>query len=295
MNSLLREIRKKINNRKRNKTTQDRERGVSFDELFDKMEKVIVQKQLFLDCGYRITDLAREVGTNRTYITRILKERGLNYVTYLNSFRIQYAMLLMSDPENRKGAPGRHCRKERFCKRQGHEPLPRQAHRRHRCRISQAGARQMQKKLKFNLGRLDHILRIENLVKLSLGEELLVKDELVNAAACYKRFLSHLGASSIADVRLECRYDADAMLSKLLAVLLVGGDTVDALDAESVESVGHPGHRLYEGFYEYWLHNVELELCCLGSHCDAGVVADDLEANLVGNLRNDRVDLARHD
>jgi len=102
MNSLLREIRKKINNRKRNKTTQDRERGVSFDELFDKMEKVIVQKQLFLDCGYRITDLAREVGTNRTYITRILKERGLNYVTYLNSFRIQYAMLLMSDPENRK-------------------------------------------------------------------------------------------------------------------------------------------------------------------------------------------------
>lgn len=99
---MLLAIRNRLNRIKRNRSTQERERGVSFDELFERMEKVIIQKQLFLDCGYRITDLAREVGTNRTYITRILKERGLNYVTYLNSFRIQYAMLLMSDPQNRR-------------------------------------------------------------------------------------------------------------------------------------------------------------------------------------------------
>ena len=43
------------------------------------------------------------------------------------------------------------------------------------------------------------------------------------------------------------------------------------------------------------LGHVELELAGLGRHRDRHVVADDLEADLVDDFGDDRIDLARHD
>jgi hypothetical protein len=42
------------------------------------------------------------------------------------------------------------------------------------------------------------------------------------------------------------------------------------------------------------LGHVELELACLGRDRDSRVVADQLEANLVDDLGDNRIDLARH-
>ncbi|MDD2595233.1 MAG: helix-turn-helix domain-containing protein [Bacteroidales bacterium] len=71
-------------------------RGVSHEVLFKRMEMVMTQKQLFLNNSLTINKFAREVGTNRTYITRILSSKGFNFKTYINSFRIQYAIELLS-------------------------------------------------------------------------------------------------------------------------------------------------------------------------------------------------------
>ena len=67
-------------------------------------------------------------------------------------------------------------------------------------------------------------------------------------------------------------------------MLLVGGDAVDALDAEGVEGVLHPGLRFDDRLDEDRFHHVQLELSGFGSHGDAGIVADHLEADLVGDL-----------
>ena len=71
---------------------------MSDDELYALLEGVMVEKRLFLCKDFTREDLAREVVTNRTYISRVLKKRGLNFARFVNSFRVQYAIeLLLSD------------------------------------------------------------------------------------------------------------------------------------------------------------------------------------------------------
>ena len=49
-----------------------------------------------------LKNLAMEVGSNRTYISKALRYKGLNYHRYMNSFRILYALGLMARNERRK-------------------------------------------------------------------------------------------------------------------------------------------------------------------------------------------------
>ena len=63
------------------------------------------QRQLFLRKGLSRDDLAREVMTNRTYITRALKARGLNFSRFVGAYRAQYAIGLLFDPRYRDARP----------------------------------------------------------------------------------------------------------------------------------------------------------------------------------------------
>ena len=61
------------------------------------MDSLMREKKLFLQRHLTREDMAREVLTNRTYITRALKGRGLNFSQFVNAYRAQYAIDLMLD------------------------------------------------------------------------------------------------------------------------------------------------------------------------------------------------------
>lgn len=72
-----------------------RKRRVSDDEILARMDALMRKKHLFLRKHLSRDDMAREVLTNRTYITRALKGRGLNFSQFVNAYRAQYAIELM--------------------------------------------------------------------------------------------------------------------------------------------------------------------------------------------------------
>ena len=69
------------------------------------MLQLMQEKKLFLRKDLTRDEMAREVMTNRTYITRALKGRGLNFSQFVNSFRTQYAIELMLDGAHRDTPP----------------------------------------------------------------------------------------------------------------------------------------------------------------------------------------------
>ncbi|SEA28318.1 Helix-turn-helix domain-containing protein [Porphyromonadaceae bacterium KH3R12] len=58
------------------------------------------EEKLFTNPELRITDIALMLGTNRTYISRIVNEEmKTNFCDWINSYRIDYAVNIMNDPE----------------------------------------------------------------------------------------------------------------------------------------------------------------------------------------------------
>ncbi len=70
------------------------------------MIRAMEEKQLFLRKRLSRADVAREVMTNRTYLTRALKGRGLNFSQFVNAYRAQYAINLLFDARYRDARPG---------------------------------------------------------------------------------------------------------------------------------------------------------------------------------------------
>jgi len=65
------------------------------------MDYLMREKKLFLRKRLSRDEMAREVFTNRTYITRALKGRGLNFSQFVNAYRAQYAIELLSSEKHR--------------------------------------------------------------------------------------------------------------------------------------------------------------------------------------------------
>jgi AraC-like DNA-binding protein len=61
-------------------------------------DNIMECRKLFLDPGMDLNKLAREAGTNRTYISKYLSiEKGCSFRDYLNSFRAEYASDIISE------------------------------------------------------------------------------------------------------------------------------------------------------------------------------------------------------
>ena len=73
-----------------------RRKQVDTDEIYEKMKRLMLESQLYLRQDLTRDCLAREVLTNRTYITRALKGRGLNFPQFVNSSRAAHAIELMA-------------------------------------------------------------------------------------------------------------------------------------------------------------------------------------------------------
>ena len=67
------------------------------ETVFLEMERTMTDKKLFYQYALSINQFAREVGVNRTYITRALSYYGLDFARYVNGYRLQHAVALMQD------------------------------------------------------------------------------------------------------------------------------------------------------------------------------------------------------
>lgn len=70
-----------------------------------KFDKYIAEQRPHLNSHLKITDFARDIGTNRTYLSRFINENyGLNFSTYINRLRLAEIEELKSSPAY-KGLP----------------------------------------------------------------------------------------------------------------------------------------------------------------------------------------------
>lgn len=64
----------------------------NFIEIIRKSDELLTKKQLFLDQNFKIETLSREIGTNRTYLSRSIRcIKKENFTGYINGKRVEYA------------------------------------------------------------------------------------------------------------------------------------------------------------------------------------------------------------
>lgn len=64
-----------------------------FDEAFD---RVFNEKQIYLNPLLNINDLAKELGTNRTYVSNYINQQlNTTFYDYVNSWRVKKAIVLL--------------------------------------------------------------------------------------------------------------------------------------------------------------------------------------------------------
>jgi len=73
---------------------------VKIPKACTKAENAIETRKLYLNPGFTITMLARELGTNRTYISRYISEvKRCRFTDYINNLRAEHAKSLLQNPE----------------------------------------------------------------------------------------------------------------------------------------------------------------------------------------------------
>ena len=73
--------------------------------LYAGLLRLMEEKRLYLRKHLTRDEVARELMTNRTYVTRALKGRGLNFSQFVNAFRVQHAIGLLFDEHFRDVPP----------------------------------------------------------------------------------------------------------------------------------------------------------------------------------------------
>lgn len=82
-----------------NKLTDDDQRT---QDLYDRACQLMTEKRVFKDPTLSRERLAEMLGTNRTYLSQAIKEKGgMNYQQFVNSYRINEAIRLFSDPSTK--------------------------------------------------------------------------------------------------------------------------------------------------------------------------------------------------
>lgn len=72
------------------------------DELFASIERLMQQERLYRQQNITRDKLAEIVGTNRTYVSRIINERtGKTFNQYISSYRISEALQILTDPSSK--------------------------------------------------------------------------------------------------------------------------------------------------------------------------------------------------
>lgn len=71
------------------------------DLLYNKLCRLMDSERLYAEAQLTRERMAERLGTNRTYLTKVIKEKtGMNYLQFINSYRINEAIRILSDREN---------------------------------------------------------------------------------------------------------------------------------------------------------------------------------------------------
>ncbi len=82
----------------RTKKRKLREPVVCYKDIIERSDRLLESKKLFLNKNFSIDTLAREVGTNRTYLSRSIKHcRQENFAGYINRIKIEYAKRIIKE------------------------------------------------------------------------------------------------------------------------------------------------------------------------------------------------------
>lgn len=70
-------------------------------ELFSKLEDVMKSQKLYLEKNLTRERAAEMIGSNRTYLSQMINEKtGMSFVHYVNNYRLNEAIKILSDPKN---------------------------------------------------------------------------------------------------------------------------------------------------------------------------------------------------
>lgn len=73
----------------------------NLSNLFKSIDRMIKEKHIYREAGLTLEKAAELINTNRTYLSAAIKQQtGLSFIYYINSYRIQEAIELLSDTEN---------------------------------------------------------------------------------------------------------------------------------------------------------------------------------------------------
>jgi AraC-like DNA-binding protein len=68
------------------------------NDLQTRITDLVEEKQLFLIKDLKITDIARELGTNATYISACINgQMGISFPEFISRYRVEYALKLMQE------------------------------------------------------------------------------------------------------------------------------------------------------------------------------------------------------
>lgn len=71
------------------------------DTLYAELCRLMEQERLYAEAQLTREKVAERLGTNRTYLTRAVKEKtGMSYLQFVNSYRINEAIRILSDKDN---------------------------------------------------------------------------------------------------------------------------------------------------------------------------------------------------
>ncbi len=84
-------------------TTTTQEPNIVIDSIKEKIETLFRSEKLYLTPELTISTLAQKLGTNRTYISRVINEEfGVSFNQYVNQLRVERAKTLMRENPDMK-------------------------------------------------------------------------------------------------------------------------------------------------------------------------------------------------
>ena len=78
---------------------------ISLSGLEKEINKLFVEEKLYLNPQLKLSDVARQVGTNRTYLSRFFnQEKQMTFFDYVNNLRVEHAVSLLKNSDLRLNA-----------------------------------------------------------------------------------------------------------------------------------------------------------------------------------------------
>lgn len=69
---------------------------ISLSGLEKELNKLFIEEKLYLNPQLKLSDVARQVGTNRTYLSRFFnQEKQMTFFDYVNNLRVEHAVGLL--------------------------------------------------------------------------------------------------------------------------------------------------------------------------------------------------------